>query len=167
MASEPIPHSPVLRRLAADLDASTIESRLARDGDLIAEMHALGHRFRFRIAPDGCIVERFCQADPGGVLSRPEMQVLRDLAEAEMARMGEGHLAPERHGRDVFTVLGRAEIKLSLTLCSGEHLTRLEREIVTRALRKWSTSMSGEQFDPRLGSDAETAVNAIEQKLGL
>jgi hypothetical protein len=168
MATEPIPHSPILRRLATDLDATSVESRLARNGDLIAEMHAMGHRFRFRIAAsDGRIIERFCQADPDGVLSRPEMQVLRDLAEAELARMGRGHLTPERHGSDVFAVLSRAEIKLSLTLASGEALSKMEREVISRALEEWSAGFPGGQCDPRLRSDAQTVVAAIEQKLHL
>lgn len=168
MATEPIPHSPILRQLADDLDATSVESRLARNGDLIAEMHAMGHRFRFRIAAkDGRIIERCCQADPDGVLTRPEMQVLRDLAEAELARMGHGHLTPQRHGSDVFAQLGSAEIKLSLTLAGGETLSKLEREVISRALEEWSAVFPGGQSDPGLRSDAQSVVAAIEQKLHL
>jgi hypothetical protein len=166
MASEPVPHSPILRRLAADLDADAVESRLARGGDLIAEMHAMGHRFRFRISRDGRITERFCQADPGGVLSRPEMQVLRDLAEIELARMGDGYLKPERHGGDVFHLLCRAELKLSLILTGGENLTKQERAILAQALDGWSAAIAGEHSDT-LRRDAESAVVAIGQKLRL
>ena len=167
MASEPIPVSPVLRRLAADLDAVTVESRLARGGDLIAEMHAIGHRFRFRITPAGRITERFCQADPAGVLARPELQILHELAGAEMARMGRGHLDPARHGREAFAVLGRAEIKLSLALSSDGHLTRLERDILARALEKLTADLSADGLEPRLQTDAESAVDLIRQKLGV
>jgi hypothetical protein len=167
MATEAIPHSPVLRRLATDLDATNVESRLVRGGDLIAEMHAMGHRFRFRITAGGRITERFCHADPAGVLSRPEMQVLRDLAELELAHMGDGHLTPLRHGSDVFAVLSRAEIKLSLILTGGEQLTKIERNILTVALQSWCAGTAGNETDPRLRRDAQAAVVSIEQKLHL
>lgn len=167
MATEPIPVSPVLRRLADDLDAVCVESRFARGGDLIAEMHAMGHRFRFRITPRGTITGRFCQADPAGILARPEMQILHALAGEEMARMGHGHLNPTRHGQDAFAVLGRAEIKLSLALSSDGHLTRVERDILSTALKKMTSDLTSDGLEPRLQTDAENAVELIRQKLGL
>ncbi len=80
--------------------------------------------------------------------------------------MGNGHLKPECHGSDVFAVLGRAELKLSLTLAGGEHLSRLEREVLAQALDRWAAGMSGDQSES-VRREAETAVAAIGQKLRL
>jgi hypothetical protein len=161
MATSPVLYSPVLRRLAADLDAGTVESRLTTLGDLIAEFDAMGHMFRFRITQEGTIVERSCHTDTAGVLSRPEMQVLRDLAGLELARMGHGHLDPARHGSDVLGVLGRAEIKLSLALSNGDTLSSIEREFLTQALNGYVENLHARSGDPALRGEARAVVTAI------
>jgi hypothetical protein len=145
------------------LGAHTTESRLARNGDLVAEMHAMGYRFRFRVAPAGHIVERSCHPEPAGIMCAPELQVLRDLVEAEMARMGHGHLRPERHGPNVFVVLGRAEIKLSMALAND--LSRIERQVVDEALENWMGTL--DPTDSHLTCEAERSIELIRQKLGV
>jgi hypothetical protein len=167
MATEPTTLSPVLRRLAHDLGACNVETRLGNNGELISEMQAMGHRFNFRLARNGVIVERFCHQDPATVLSRVEMQTLLELAEHEMARMGRGHLSGERNGRNVFDVLGRAEIKLALTLAGGDTLTGLERTILGEALEKYAASLDGHLPDAPLRGEARTVLRTIHQKLGV
>lgn len=163
MATAPVPHSPVLRRLADDLGAETVESRLTPVGELIAEMRAMGHRFRFRVEQGGSIIERSCHADESGILSHSEMHVLWQLAHAELARREHGHLSADRHGADVFTVLSRAEVKMSFAL--ADHLSTLERNVVAQALDRWSAHVAAEG-SPKLGNEVRDIVAHIQRKLG-
>lgn len=164
MATAPIPHSPVLRRLADDLGADTVESRLTPAGELIAELHAIGHKFRFRLQQSGAIVERDCQADQPGLLTQGEMHVLWELAHAELARREHGHLRTNRHGSDVFAILGRAELKLSLAL--ADQLGRLERSIVSVALDQWGAHVAS-HGTPELAAEVREIIAAIQRKLAL
>lgn len=164
MATAPIPHSPLLRRLADDLGADTVESRLTPTGELIAELHAIGHRFRFRLEQGGAIIERCCQADQPGLLTQGEMHVLWELAHAELARREHGHLRADRHGSDVFAILGRAELKLSLVL--ADELGRLERNVLSVALDKWGAHVAS-HGSPELAAEVRRIIAAIERKLDL
>jgi hypothetical protein len=159
--------SPLLRRIAEDLGASHLETRLADDGDLVADMHAMGHRLSFRVNQQGEITERFCHQDPAIVLNRGEMQLLLALVEREMASMGSGHLSTERHGPRVFHVLGRAEIKLALALAGTDALTRDERTILAEALEKYSANLDRHIPDESMRKETRRVLHNINHKLGV
>jgi hypothetical protein len=149
--------------LADDLGAETVESRLTITGDLIAEMHAIGQRFRFRIR-NGAVIERSCHPDRSEILSRSETRVLWELSHAELARREHGHLSTDKHGSDVFAVLGRAEVKLSLVM--AEQLSHVERNVIAQALDRWGTHAAA-QTTPDMSREVRDIIAAIQRKLNV
>ncbi|MGA2163346.1 MAG: hypothetical protein ABSH36_02625 [Solirubrobacteraceae bacterium] len=155
-----------LGRISRDLHGASIDSRVANDGDLLFDFHAMGHRFRFRIDPQGVVTERSCHADPGGVLARPEMEILRTLAEKELACHGRGHLISTIDGINVLGALRRAEIKLALALTADDGLTGEERRVLTGILASYQDGVR-EDCDPTLRQFLTATLGEIRRKLGL
>jgi hypothetical protein len=167
MATAPIQLSPTIRRLAESLDASSVECRRAATGDLIAEMHAMGQIFTFSVSPEGRVTGRTCRGEHDTLLTRPEMQAVRDLVQLELAKLPNGHLRPEAHNREVVAALGRAEIKFTLTLNRADELTGFEARVLTDALERYVHALTGQCMDPGLRGETRAAVSSLHRKLGV
>jgi hypothetical protein len=167
MATAAIQHSPTVRRITTDLAATDIETRLTPAGDTLAEFHAMGHTFRLRISPDGAVLTRSCHRDLDGILSRREMEAVRDLCGRELAHMGCGHMNPDRDGQEILHLLGRAEIKLSLQLSAEERLTAEERGVLTSALSAFQECIQKDCDDADLQRFLNSSLQGIQQKLGV
>lgn len=156
-----------LARITTDLHAASIEGRVTREGDLLTDFYAMSQRFRFRIDPQGTVTERSCHADPGGILARPEMEILRTLAERELAFHGRGHLAGGLDGTDALCVLGRAEIKLALALETNDALTGEERGVLAGILTSYEQGVREDWEAPGIGGLLNLTLAAIHRKLGV
>jgi hypothetical protein len=156
-----------LRRITTYLHGSSIEAVTACDGAVIADFRAMGHRFRFRIDTRGIVTERSCHSDSPGPLARPEMEVLRALAERELRVPGHGRLAAGAEATDALCVLGRAEIKLALALQADEQLTGTERRELSRILEGYEQSVRAACDDPHVRQLPNGTLSAIRKKLGV
>ncbi len=156
-----------LARVSTDMHGTRIEAHLIDSGDLVADFRAVGHRFRFRINPDGEVTERSCVSDHIGVFSHAELGALSVLTTRELDAEDEDaqHLDPLQDA-ELIAAITTAHAKLAVAIDTSRFLTDQEHDVLTRALEDYRDAVHTEIDDRGRREFLIRHLNSLERKLG-
>jgi len=154
-----------LARVTTDLHGTSIETSTIDSGDLIADFRAIGHRFRFRINPQGEVAERSCVSDHIGVFSHAELGALSALTTRELATEDIPHLDPFTDA-ELIAAITTAHAKLAVAINTSRFLTDDEHDVLTRALEDYRDAVHTEIDDHGRREFLIRHLNSLERKLG-
>jgi hypothetical protein len=157
--------SAALARITADMHGTSIEAHIIDSGDLVADFRAIGHRFRFRINPQGNVAERSCVSDHIGVFSDDELVALSVLATRELDAEDIQHLDP-LNDAELIAAITTAHAKLAVAIDTSRFLTDQEHDVLTRALEDYRDAVHTEIDDRSRREFLIRHLNSLERKLG-